>query len=278
LTVSHVDPETLALLALGEAGVQGPDPHLSSCPVCQDELRQLSDVVSLARETDGNYGLVDPPADLWARIAAETGLEGNPDAQAGAVPLGTVQTDPSPAGPSSPARPSSTGDTGPPPGAPTALPRRPHQHWWQQPIAAAVAALIVGAGAALGVQHFRSTPAAAGPPAAAVIGRIALHPLAQFPQWKSASGIAVMERTASGRQLKVSLRAPARHGFYEVWLLATDGVKMIALGDLNHSHNGFFTIPPGVDLHLYTRVDISLQPFNGNPVHSASSVVRGTLP
>jgi hypothetical protein len=247
LTVSHVDPETLALLALGETGAQGPDPHLSGCPVCQDELRQLSDVVSLARETDGTYGLVDPPADLWTRIAAETGLEGD---------LGT----------------------GPPPGAPTELPRRPRQHWWQQPIAAAVAALIIGAGAALGVQHFRSTPAAAGPPAPAVIGRIALHPLAQFPQWKRASGIAVMERTTSGRQLRVSLRAPARHGFYEVWLLATDGVKMISLGDLNHSHNGVFTMPPGVDLHLYTRVDISLQPFNGNPVHSASSVVRGNLP
>jgi Anti-sigma-K factor rskA len=243
--VSHVDPELLALLALGETGVQDPDPHLSGCPVCQDELRQFSDVVSLARESDGNQGLVNPPADVWARIAAETGLEGNPDAAAG---------------------------------APTELPRRPHRHWWQQPIAAAVAALIVGAGAALGVQHFRSTPAAAGPPAPAVIGRIALRPLAQFPQWKSASGIAVMERTTSGRQLKVSLQAPARHGFYEVWLLATDGVSMIALGDLNHSHNGFFTMPPGVDLHLYTRVDISLQPFNGNPVHSASSVVRGTLP
>jgi anti-sigma-K factor RskA len=111
-----------------------------------------------------------------------------------------------------------------------------------------------------------------------VIGRTALRPLAQFPQWKGASGIAVMERTASGRQLKVSLRAPARHGFYEVWLLATDGVKMISLGDLDHSRNGLFTMPPGVDLQLYTRVDISLQQFNGNPVHSAISVVRGTLP
>jgi Anti-sigma-K factor rskA len=254
--VSHVDPEILALLALGETGAQDPDPHLSSCPVCRDELRQLSDVVSLARETDGNHGLVDPPAGLWARIAAETGLEGNPD--------GTVDTSPE--------------GTSPPPGAATELPRRPHRHWWQQPIAAAVAALIVGAGAALGIQHLRSTPAAARLPAPVVIGRTALRPLTQFPQWKSASGIAVMERTASGRQLKVSLRAPVRHGFYEVWLLATDGVKMIALGDLNHSHNGIFTMPPGVDLQLYTRVDISLQQFNGSPVHSAISVVRGTLP
>jgi hypothetical protein len=53
---------------------------------------------------------------------------------------------------------------------------------------------------------------------------------------------------------------------------------MISLGDLNTGHDGTFALPPGVDLHNYTRVDVSLQAFNGNPVHSANSVVRGTLP
>ena len=53
---------------------------------------------------------------------------------------------------------------------------------------------------------------------------------------------------------------------------------MISLGDLNADHTGTFTVPPGVDLRDYSRIDISLQPFNGSTVHSKTSVVRGSLP
>jgi hypothetical protein len=37
-------------------------------------------------------------------------------------------------------------------------------------------------------------------------------------------------------------------------------------------------MPPGVDLANYSRIDVSLQPFNGSPLHSRTSVVRGSLP
>ncbi len=53
---------------------------------------------------------------------------------------------------------------------------------------------------------------------------------------------------------------------------------MISLGDLNVGHTGTFTVPPGTDLLDYTRIDISLQAFNGSTQHSKTSVVRGTLP
>jgi hypothetical protein len=33
-----------------------------------------------------------------------------------------------------------------------------------------------------------------------------------------------------------------------------------------------------VDLRDYSRIDISLQPFDGNTQHSKTSVVRGSLP
>jgi anti-sigma-K factor RskA len=78
--------------------------------------------------------------------------------------------------------------------------------------------------------------------------------------------------------LSVTLRAPSRPGFYEVWLLARDGVKMISLGDLNRDHTGLLAMPPGVDLAGNSRIDISLQPFNGSLLHSRDSVVRGWLP
>jgi anti-sigma-K factor RskA len=144
--------------------------------------------------------------------------------------------------------------------------------WRQPPIAVGAACLLIGFGAAPGIQQIASWPGRT------VVASIALRPLPQFPQWKAATGTAVMETDASGRLLSVTLRAPARPGFYEVWLLAKDGVRMISLGDLNSGHTGLFAMPPGVNLAEYSRIDVSLQPFNGSTLHSRDSVVRGSLP
>jgi len=114
--------------------------------------------------------------------------------------------------------------------------------------------------------------------ASAVVAEIALRPLAQFPQWRAAAGTAVLRNTPAAQQLAVSVTVPARAGFYEVWLLGQDGTSMISLGDLGAAHAGTFTLPAGVDLRFYSRVDVSLQPFNGSTVHSAVSVVRGSMP
>ncbi len=53
---------------------------------------------------------------------------------------------------------------------------------------------------------------------------------------------------------------------------------MISLGDPGAGHTGRFDTPPGVDLTNYSRIDISLQPFNGSTRHAKTSVVRGSLP
>jgi hypothetical protein len=37
-------------------------------------------------------------------------------------------------------------------------------------------------------------------------------------------------------------------------------------------------MPPGVDLATYSRLDVSLQAFNGRTVHARTSVVHGALP
>jgi hypothetical protein len=41
--------------------------------------------------------------------------------------------------------------------------------------------------------------------------------------------------------------------------------------------SGTFAIPAGVDITQYVLVDISDQPYNGNPAHSGNSIVRGQL-
>jgi hypothetical protein len=139
-------------------------------------------------------------------------------------------------------------------------------------LAGLAAGLIIGIAGTAGIVHLTQAPATR------VVAQIALSPLPQFPQWQGTAGTAVMRATASQQLMVVTLHAPRQPGFYEVWLLARDGVSMISLGDLNAGHTGTFIIPPGTDLHNYSRIDISLQSFDGSTQHSKTSVVRGSLP
>jgi len=247
--VSHTDPETLALLALGEPVGSAPHEHTMTCADCRSELARLSEVVALARHGEAEH-LETPPDAVWQRIAGQL-------RDGGQYPRPIEET----------------GHDGHP-AARTADRARPG--WRHSRAATALAGLaaglIIGSAAAAGIAHLISAPATS------AVARIELRPLPQFPQWHSASGTAVMQATRSQRLLIVSLRAPARPGFYEVWLLGRNGVSMISLGDLDSAHTGRFVIPPGTDLRFYSRIDVSLQPFNGSTLHSRTSVVRGSLP
>lgn len=80
---SHIDPEDLALRALGE---QPPDPgadeHLATCQLCIDELEQLRAVVSVARSIEPADAPVEAPARVWDAVVAELGLQPALDAAA----------------------------------------------------------------------------------------------------------------------------------------------------------------------------------------------------
>jgi Anti-sigma-K factor rskA len=251
--VPHVDPEVVALIALGEnAGSADDRAHLAGCEHCQHELHSMAAVVGTARRGGGEEELAAPPVELWSRIASHAAVDG-PQAAA------------------------SVSEQPPQPASARGGPRlRGPRAWRRWPIAAAVAGVLAGVLLALGgvaIVHFKH-----GPPAAHVVAQIPLHPLPQFPQWRTASGNAVMENGPGGLRLRVTVHAPSRPGFFEVWLLARNGVSMISLGDLNDRQTGEFTMPPGVNLGNYSRVDVSLQPFNGSTAHSKESVVRGALP
>jgi hypothetical protein len=261
--MSHLDPELAALIALGEDA--GPDrEHLAGCAACQAQVDELAAVVAVARD-DGALSLVQPPPELWDRIAAAAGLD------ASAPELGSQ-----PVAPADHPAPRLINGTGRAPRR-CRRPAAPAGPWWRRrPLAAGLAGvaagLIIGLGGAAGIHELTR------PPAATVVATIPLRPLAQFPQWQGARGTAVMASGPGGRQVTVALTAPRKAGFYEVWLLARNGVSMISLGDLDASGAGRFTMPPGVDLTDYSRIDISLQPFNGSTQHARTSVVRGTLP
>jgi hypothetical protein len=76
-----VDPDRLALLALGErVDTEGDEltDHLASCQICQRDLQTLRSTVELAQETIGYRGEpLQAPAHLWDGIASELGLDGS---------------------------------------------------------------------------------------------------------------------------------------------------------------------------------------------------------
>jgi Anti-sigma-K factor rskA len=247
--VSHTDPEILALRALGEtAGTAHDAEHAKTCAHCRSELARLAEVVQLARHESPQERLETPPPQVWDRIAATVGADLNGNATAAPAANGTS-----------------------PPAEPALRVRSPRRRL-AAGLAGLAAGLIIGIGGTAGVAQLTKAPATH------VVAQIVLSPLPQFPQWQGTTGTAVMRATASQQQITITLRAPDRPGFYEAWLLARDGVSMISLGDLNADHVGTFTVPPGVDLRDYSRIDISLQPFNGSTVHVKTSVARGSLP
>jgi anti-sigma-K factor RskA len=271
--VSHTDPVILALRALGEtAGTADDAEHAESCAHCRAELIRLTEVVRLARNAEPGETLETPPPQVWDRIAAAVGTK--PSLNGATAPLSTPKiraTSEVPATPVISEAPVTSEN-----GRGSRPMRRPRPAWPRRRLASALAGLaaglIIGIGGGVGVAQLGQTPSTH------VVAQIELNPLPQFPQWQGTSGTAVMRATASQQEIAVTLRAPARPGFYEVWLLARNGVSMISLGDLSAGHAGTFTVPAGVDLHDYSRIDISLQPFDGNTQHSKTSVVRGSLP
>ncbi|WP_407317699.1 anti-sigma factor [Isoptericola halotolerans] len=240
--VQHVDPEVLALVGLGEDGAASRDDHahLTDCAVCRTEIDSLAQVASVARADDA--GLVAPPPEVWDRVRDELGL---------------AQDDPQPA----------------PVVDLAARRRRPSPLW---AAAAASVALVVGVGGGVVWERSRA------PEAPTVVDPVAVAEarLEPLPDWPSSAGRAVVEEDPEGNlEVVVTVDdagAGAGAGYREVWLLAEDLSGMVSLGVLRGS-SGTFPVPAGLDLGTYSLIDVSEEPFDGDPTHSGDSVVRGGL-
>lgn len=136
------------------------------------------------------------------------------------------------------------------------------------PWIALAAAVGVVLGGAIGASVMRSTPPE-------IVASVPLEPLAAY----SAAGTASVEVVDGTEMLAVDVTGlPATDGYFEVWLLAPDSSSMIALGTLGPDEKAVLPLPAGVSLADYPVVDISAEPYDGDPTHSTDSVVRGTLP
>lgn len=231
----HIDPELLALLALGEnAGDARDRDHLAACKSCRDELENLAHAAEVGRSTLGAGDLLEPHPRVWSAITDEvTRLEGAVEPTLAPV---------------------------------TSLPQR---RAWVLPVAAAAAGVIVlGLGVGGVWSALQPTPATV----------LASASLDAFPDWAGASGEAVVQETAEGtRVIDVSLALPGTgEGYREVWLINSETLQLVSLG-IVEGESGTFTIPAGLDLSSYNLVDISKEPFDGDPTHSGDSIVRGQL-
>jgi hypothetical protein len=265
----------LALRALGEtAGTSQDDEHAQTCPHCRHEQSRLAEVVDLARHPGPAELLEPPPPAVWDRIAAAVGTGAAPSVAV--TSLETAASSNGHHGAAADSAAETPAAAAPAKKAATGARQRTRvggrRRRLTTVLAGLAAGLIIGIGGTAGVIQLTKAPTTR------VVAQIELSPLPAFPQWQGATGTAVMRATAGQQVMVVTLHAPQRPGFYEVWLLARNGVSMISLGDLNADHTGTFTVPPGVDLRNYSRIDVSLQPFNGSTLHSKSSVVRGSLP
>ncbi|WP_345800507.1 anti-sigma factor [Microbacterium sp. AZCO] len=251
--MSHLDPEQLALIALGEPVASDEErEHLATCADCRAEVSELTHAVVVARATVDETVLDAPPARVWDGIVAELGLTG-----VGAAAEAPASRDP---------EPDADAPASLPPEAPAEAARPRRRSRWIWALAASLAlVLAIGAGVWVGIGMLR--PEA-----------IATAALAAFPDHPHAEGTAVVDESRSGeRTLTVTLEGDAQSSEYrEVWLIRNDGGALISLGVLE-GRSGSFAIPDGVDLSQYDLVDISFEPVDGNPAHSGDSIVRGRL-
>ena len=239
--MSHYDDDTLALLALGESDAAADGgAHLGECAACQADVVSLAQVVSIGRTTSAADVPETPSPHVWTRIQDEVHADNSPTSEP--RPSGVVSLDSR---------------------------RRGRRAGWLIAIAASLIGLMVGVGITVIDRHTAQSKSVT--VATAALGGLSVA---------TAHGRAVIAGDTKGqRTLTVNIKdlPVAKNGFYEVWLMNAKPARFLAVGALDIEHHGVFQLPPGLDLTSYPYIDVSLQPFNGSPLHSGDSVVRGPL-
>lgn len=258
--MQHLPDDALTLLALGETATDEESAHLDGCLRCRADLGSFSRVVTAARragtdadgagwtgadafgsETSG-ASLQPPDPAVWAGIHRELNLDED------------LREDPISGGAPAPASVASLGAA-----------RRRRTGTW---LAAAAAAVVVAGAGTWGT--LRALDPA---PAPEVVAAAELSPLASYTD----TGSAVVDQLPDGRrELVVTASSDTAQGFREVWLLAPDAASMVSLGTMEGTE-GHFDLPADLDLTRYPVVDISDEPYDGDPTHSGDSILRGQL-
>lgn len=101
--------------------------------------------------------------------------------------------------------------------------------------------------------------------------------LVALPGFEGVTGTATLEVDGAARSVGVALTdVDVPEGSHlELWLLDAAVEELVPLGEL--AGTGPHQLPEAVDLTVTPIVDVSLEPDDGNPAHSGTSVARGSL-
>ena len=280
----HVNSALLAGHALGQDDAldAADQEHLASCSHCRAELDQYRRVVTLGQGTQASETPTPPLDRIWRSIQAELAppsateeiaatktmmADSAPpvtanDSPASDVPGGDETENDKPV--SVVAASDETTDGG---GEKPIAGRR--RKWWPIVAAAAALGLVVGAGATVIINR-NDVQVAASTALSALPGH-------------TGHGTAELLRTPNDPELRVSVDGPQPAdppSYREVWLINSDGQRMYSLGVLPESGTGTYPLPTLLanGLDGFTIVDVSIEPYDGNPEHSRNSQVRGSLP
>ena len=238
----HVPDDRLAAVAMGEPLEPVERDHIGGCSACTTRAAEYVHLMDDGRDLSHADVPDRPSPEVWSSITSELGLSDAPEgeSQADVIPISGGRA------------------------------RR-----WTTPwlVAAAAAGIVAGVGVTVvggAIATDEATPSVAPTP---VLAQAALTSLPS----KQGSGNAEIVETPEGQVLVVDVSdLSAGDGFYEVWLIDPKTFEMVGLGALTENE-GRFPIPDGLDLSKYRIVDVSIEPFDGDPVHSRNSVVRGEL-
>ena len=154
---------------------------------------------------------------------------------------------------------------------PQRAPRRRRRVLTLRPLVAAGLALLL---LAIGVGAGRLLDEGGGRDRGRVL---ALDPVE--PAGGSAHGTAtILAHGGRARFVVRGLKPSANGGFYELWLM-NSADDLVSLGSFRVPASGKaeVTVPLPADPDGFAALDISAEPADGNPAHSASSVLRAPL-
>ncbi len=275
--MTHPSDDALAGLAIGDAEVPTEVvAHAASCERCQSVLGELADLGLLLAE-HSSVERTEPSPHVWNGIRAATvGLD-----------HGVSAAEPEQGPPLTGASGAAGERLAALAGRRAARASRPSRGMPPWALAAAAAALVVGG---FSVGRFTSAtppgptvtqPTVGSTPSASA----ATSTMVRATRLTSLDGARVLgdadiESVAGRFVLHVragSTPAPAG-GYLEIWLINTDGVRMVSVGLLEPGREAAVVVPRGLLEQGYRIVDVSNELFDDKPTHSGDSVMRGSLP
>lgn len=280
----HLEHDRLVFLALGETEPDsGESDHLTVCPLCRTEVETLRHIGTIGAQTQGLADLPDPGDHIWQSIASEiaaseaaaseisaSGMDASAPSVNGRGTVVPIARGSSTGRSDATAGPDGGGSGNRRPAAAVPVRRRRRLGRWGTAVTAIAAAIAGVVGTVAVVRLVLPADPQTDP---TVVASAALDAFGSTPP-----NVAGEARVfADGRlHLHVSGLPPAA-GYYQVWLIDPDTMRMFPVGTLGDAPDVLMPLPTTVDLDTYRLVDVSAEEYDNDPTHSGDSLLRGTL-